>query len=326
MKRSLPSTPLLRVVYFVLTLIAKLLSVLTLVFVLIVSITLTSCDSGSKSTVNKSNKDAYADADTVFYHRLRGDLYRIAGKDCDPKQIDRLKILADSAKLTAPDTDHSVIVNDSDGTPYTLGIGLPRNFDRNRVYPLIIYLHGGIGTEVSTKGERAWEMFGGLRDSIDVIVASPSGNRFAPWWSRRGTGRIIHAVRYVETMYAVDTNKVFLAGVSDGATGCYAVASALGGGGPFAGFFAISGFGGMLQNLGVQLSIDNLRKRPIYNVNGGKDHLYPIEAVSGFVDYLRGEGVPVTAKVYPDEGHGFDYKEREYSELIRRIKDWSLKS
>jgi predicted peptidase len=275
--------------------------------------------------VSKSaaDKNAFVDADTLFYHRLRGDVYKIAGKACAPNQVNRLKILADSAKLTSPGKDHSVTVSDSDGTPYALGIGLPRNFDRNRACPLIIYLHGGIGTEISDKGERAWEMLGGLRDSIDLFLASPSGNRFAPWWTPRGMGRITHAVRYVSTMYNVAPDKIFLAGVSDGATGCYAFASATGGG-PFAGFFAVSGYGGMLPNLGAPLSVENLKKRPIYNVNGGKDRLYPIDAVNQFIEYLREAGVPVTNKVYPDEGHGFDYREREYAELIRRIREWSL--
>ncbi|MDR2592581.1 MAG: dienelactone hydrolase family protein [Chitinispirillales bacterium] len=283
---------------------------------------LTSCESGSKST---SGKGGYVSADSFFYHRAKGDLYKIAGKECDPKQTGRLKTLADSARTASPDKDHFVAVNDSDGTPYALGIGLPHNFDRNRAYPLIVYLHGGIGTEISTKGEHAWEMLGGLRDSIDLIIASPSGNRFAPWWTHRGMERILHAVRYASIMYDIDTDKIFLAGVSDGATGCYAVASALGGNGPFAGYFAISGFGGMLPNLGVRLSIDNLRKRPIYNIQGGKDRLYPIEAVNGFIEYLSKEGVPVVSKVYPDEEHGFEYKELEYSELLKRVKEWSLK-
>jgi len=313
MKRYLPSITL--------SLPRESVSMLISILIPLIAVLLTSCGSGSKSTA----KDGYASADSVFYHRAKGDLYKIAGKECDPKQINRLKILADSAKLTSPDRDHSVIVNDSDGTPYTLGIGLPHNFNRNRAYPLIVYLHGGIGTEISNKGERAWDMLGGLRDSIDVILASPSGNRFAPWWTPRGTARIVHAVRYVETMYDIDTDKIFLAGVSDGATGCYAVASTMGGDGPFAGFFAISGYGGMLPSLGVPLSIDNLKARPIYNIQGGKDQLYPIEAVNSFINYLRGEGVQITGKVYPDEGHGFDYREREYSELVKRIREWSLK-
>jgi len=289
---------------------------------LIAAAALISCESAPKSTVGKN---AYVSADTLFYHRVRGDLYKIAGKECDPNQANRLKTLADSARLASPDKDYSVTVSDSDGTPYALGIGLPRNFDRNRAYPLLVYLHGGIGTNISDKGERAWEMLGGLRDSIDVILASPSGNRFAPWWSGRGMARIIHTVYYVKTMYSIDTNKIFLAGVSDGATGCYAAASSAMGAGTFAGYFAVSGYGGMLPQLGAQLSIDNLKRRPIYNINGGKDRLYPIEAVNAFIDYLRGEGVPVTNKVYPDEEHGFDYREREYSEFAGRIREWSLK-
>jgi len=270
-----------------------------------------------------SPKNDYVSADELFRHRVKGDLYRIAGRECRPGEIHKLKELADSARMNSPVSDHSVVLSDSDGTPYTLGIGLPNRFERGRAYPLIVYLHGGIGTEVSDKGARAWEMLGGLRDCVDVLLASPSGNRFAPWWTPRGMSRVARAVEYMGVMYAVDSAKVFLAGVSDGATGCYAVASTPSASRPFAGFFAISGFGGMLPDLGVRLSPENMRGRPIYNIQGGQDKLYPITLVNGFIDYLQKNGVPVTSKVYPEEGHGFDYREQEFQELARLIGEWA---
>jgi len=269
-----------------------------------------------------SPKNDYIGADELFHHRLRGDLYKIAGRECRPSEINRLKELADSARANSPVSDHSVVLSDSDGTPYTLGIGLPRRFERGRAYPLIVYLHGGIGTEINNKGERAWEMLGGLRDCVDVLLASPSGNRFAPWWTPRGLSRIAHAVEYMETVYAVDSAKIFLAGVSDGATGCYAVATTPSASRPFAGFFAISGFGGMLPGLGVRLSPENMRGKPIYNIQGGEDRLYPIDLVSAFIEDLQKSGVPVTSKVYPEEGHGFDYREREFQEIARLVMEW----
>jgi predicted esterase len=135
--------------------------------------------------------------------------------------------------------------------------------------------------------------------------------------------RVARAVEYMGVMYAVDSAKVFLAGVSDGATSCYAVASAPSASRPFAGFFAISGFGGMLPDLGVRLSPENMKGKPIYNIQGGQDKLYPITLVNGFIDYLQKNGVPVTSKVYPEEAHGFDYREQEFPELARLIGEWA---
>jgi len=269
-----------------------------------------------------SNNNDYVSADEYFAHQTIGDLYKISGKTVRPNELERLKFLADSARQNSPVVEHSVVLSDSDGTPYTLGIGLPHGFDRKRAYPMIIYLHGGTGTEITNKGDRAWDMLGGLRDCVDVILASPSGNRFAPWWSARGQGRITHAVRYVNTMYLVDTAKIFLAGVSDGATGCYAAASTPAVSKQFAGFFAISGFGGMLPNLGFNLSIASMRDKPIYNIQGGQDRLYPISAVTEFIKYLQENGVPITSKIYDEENHGFDYKEKEFPELARLVREW----
>jgi acetyl esterase/lipase len=285
--------------------------------VLVLVLTVFGCSS-------RSPANDYIGADEFFRHRLKGDRYRIAGRECRPSEKHRLRELADSARMNSPVSDHSVILSDSDGTPYTLGVGLPNRFERGRACPLVVYLHGGIGTEISNKGERAWEMLGGLRDCVDIFLASPSGNRFAPWWTPRGLSRIIHVVEYMETMYAIDSARIFLAGVSDGATGCYAVASTPSANRPFAGFFAISGFGGMLPDLGVPLLPENMKNKPVYNVQGGQDKLYPISSVNGFIDYLQKNGVPVTSKVYPEEGHGFDYREREFPEFARFIREWRL--
>jgi len=109
--------------------------------------------------------------------------------------------------------------------------------------------------------------------------------------------------------YPINPDKVFLAGVSDGATGCYAVANTMCG--PFAGFIAVSGFGGMLPQMGIQLFPSNIMQRPIYNVNAGKDRIYPIEEVRKFLDWLTNSGVAIERKEYPDELHGFDYRGKE---------------
>jgi len=210
---------------------------------------------------------------------------------------------------------------DSTGVEYTLGWKTPARIRQDTTYPLIIYLHGGTSTQLITKGEKAYDMLSPLADSFKLFLASPSANRFTPWWSPQGIWRILQTLRFMTLRYPINPAKVFLAGVSDGATGCYAVANTACG--PFAGFFAISGFGGMLPQVSMDLIPANIMQRPIYNVNAGKDRIYAIAQVKMFLNWLMARGVRVEHKEYPDEEHGFDYREKEFGTLAGYIRNWT---
>lgn len=233
------------------------------------------------------------------------------------KIIDSFVISLRSKSPTGP---HFEKIKDSSGISYLLGYYAPEKFRTDTLYPLVIYLHGGTGTELNTKGEKAYEMLRPLADSTQLFLASPSANRDARWWSADGLYRILQTVRYMSLYYPIDPDKIFLAGVSDGATACWEAANTICG--PFAGFFAISGFGGMLPSIGVTLYPENIRQRPIYNVNAGRDRLYPYDIVNKFLDYMLSKGVPVTRNGYPEEEHGFDYREKEFPMLYTLIKVW----
>jgi hypothetical protein len=159
-----------------------------------------------------------------------------------------------------------------------------------------------------------------LVDSCEAFLASPTATRSVPWWSPMGVERILQTVRFMALHFPIDPERIVLAGVSDGALGCYASATLVPG--PFAGFIAISGNGAILPSLGVPLTPGNLMQRPIYNVNAGHDRLYPVEQVGAFLDALRGQGVDVERRVYPDEDHGFDYRDREMGALAARVRSW----
>lgn len=212
-------------------------------------------------------------------------------------------------------------LTDSSGMPYLVGFSTPQVIAGDTTYPLIIYLHGGIGGERNDKGDSAFFMLKPLADTFNLFLASPSANRHAPWWSAIGLSRILQTLRFMTLRYPINPRKVFLAGVSDGATGCYAAANTISA--PFAGFIAVSGFGGMLPALDMPLATANLKQRPIYNVNAGLDHIYPVKNVRKFIRRLQEEGVPVTSKIYPDEKHGFDYRAKEMGTLANLIRTWS---
>jgi acetyl esterase/lipase len=215
-------------------------------------------------------------------------------------------------------------LTDSAGAVYVLGFCTPKKIRPDTLYPLVLYLHGGTGTQVNTKGEKAYEMLLPLADSMQLFLASPSASRDARWWDATGLYRILQTVRYMTMHYPIDQDKIFLSGVSDGATGCWAAANSING--PFAGFFAISGFGGMLPSIGMELFPENIRQRPIYSVNAGKDRLYSLDMVNQFLDYIVSKGVPVIRKTYPDEEHGFDYRAKEFGTLCGLLRTWKRPS
>jgi hypothetical protein len=209
-------------------------------------------------------------------------------------------------------------LTDTFNATYTLGWKTPSTVRRDTLYPLIVYLHGGIGTGLTTKGEKAYEMLSPLSDSFNLFLASPSANRETPWWSPGGMSRVLQTIRFMTLCYPVNPDKIFLAGVSDGATGCWAAANTIWA--PFAGFIAVSGYGGMLFQLGMKLYPQNFMQRPIINVNAGKDHIYPVESVRLFIRWCIANGAAVDSVFYPDEKHGFDYREKEWGHFARFIR------
>lgn len=253
-----------------------------------------------------------------FVNPTSHKLDSLARWNCSRHEWD--SIIAQAHAIQTRPGEFAQLLTDSAGLTYSLGFKTPAVIRPDTLYPLIVYLHGGVGTTSTNKGEKAWDMLSPLSDSLQIFLSSPSGNRQAPWWSPLGIGRILQSVRYMALKYPIDPRRIFLAGVSDGTTGCYAVANACGS--PFAGFFAISGYGGILPQMKIPLFPSNLMQRPIYNCNAGKDDHFPIAYVNQFLNWLDSNGVMVTRSFYPEEKHGFDYREKEFGKIAALLRAW----
>jgi hypothetical protein len=76
---------------------------------------------------------------------------------------------------------------------------------------------------------------------------------------------------------------------------------------PFASFLPLNGFFMVLKNemgdADGDLFPNNLRNKPLFVVNGGRDPLYPTSIVEPYIDHLREHGVDVTYKPQPNAGH-----------------------
>ena len=109
----------------------------------------------------------------------------------------------------------------------------------------------------------------------------------------------------VKRTYNVDENRVYLTGISDGATGVYFYAMKLPT--PFSAFLPLNGNMRVLATPSTrangQLYAGNMVNKPFFIVNGGRDPLYPVSAVAPHVEMLTAAGTEVTFRPQPEAGH-----------------------
>jgi len=95
-----------------------------------------------------------------------------------------------------------------------------------------------------------------------------------------------------------------VSGVSDGGTGAYFIA--MRDTTPYASFLPLNGYIMVLSNDEIDdggVFPGNLRNKPLFAINGGKDRLYPISIVEPYTRYLMKHGVEIEYHPQPDGEH-----------------------
>jgi predicted esterase len=184
---------------------------------------------------------------------------------------------------------------------YTLDV--PENYDPARKYPVRVQLHGGVGRIETSAPPRAAQ--NARLAGAEQIYVMPSAWKDEPWWTGRQVENLRAILDLVKRTYNVDENAVVLSGVSDGGTGTYYVA--MRDTTPFASFLPLNGFIMVLKNETTQADGDlfpnNLRNKPLFIVNGGRDPMYPTRAVDPYVDHLKNGGVALEYHPQPNAAH-----------------------
>ena len=171
---------------------------------------------------------------------------------------------------------------------------LPEGYDAevDRAWPLMIFLHGagerGDSLEAVSVHGPIKERWAG-RDLPFVIVAPqvPAGER----WT---VGRVAAALDDALATYRIDTDRVYLTGLSMGGFGTWEAIMRM----PERFAAAVPICGG-----GLPLGLDAAASVPVWTFHGAMDPVVPIEMSVGMVRALRGAGGDVRFTVYPDAGH-----------------------
>jgi poly(3-hydroxybutyrate) depolymerase len=190
----------------------------------------------------------------------------------------------------------------SDGVEHQYVLNVPDNYDPARRYQVRFHLHGGVGGRASNAPVGTGTI--GALAGAEQIYVIPYAWNDAPWWSDDQVLNLVEILDAAKRLYNVDENRVVVSGVSDGATGAYWVAMRETT--PFASFLPLNGYWMVLASGDIDdgmLFANNLRNKPIFAVNGGRDRLYPTSLVDPHIAHLKRGGVTLDYRPQPEAGH-----------------------
>ncbi len=195
----------------------------------------------------------------------------------------------------------------ADGTEFRYEAYIPDGYDAARRYPVRVYLHGGVARPRRDDAPfwRNAEPY--LRD--DTILVFPESWSEEMWWQASQVENLAGVLTHLKATYNVDENAVHLGGISDGATGAFY--HAFKAPTPWASFLSFIGHPVVLANPSTgadgQMYVTNLRNKPFFAVNGGRDRLYPISSVLPFFQLFVDAGIFLDFRPQPEGEHNMEW-------------------
>ena len=190
----------------------------------------------------------------------------------------------------------------SDGVEHSFAVTVPDTYDPARRYQVRLQLHGGVSGRATNAPVGPGTV--GTLTGAEQIYVVPYAWAEQPWWSADQVMNLTAIVDRLKRLYNVDENRVVLSGVSDGGTGTYYVAMRETT--PFASVLPLNGYLMVLALRDIDdglVFVNNLRNKPLFAVNGGRDPLYPTRVVDPYIDHLKQGGVSVAYHPQPNAGH-----------------------
>lgn len=173
---------------------------------------------------------------------------------------------------------------------------LPADYEKDarKKWPLMMFLHGksqwGNNLELVKKHGPPKMIAEGK--SFDFIIVSPQCPNDIFWPEQ--TDVLINLLDEIEKKYRVDTDRVYLTGLSMGGFGTWTLAEKY----PqrFAAIAPICG--GSEQYLAYRL-----KNVPVWAFHGARDRLVPVQRSQEMVDEVKAAGGDAKLKIYPNAEH-----------------------
>jgi len=172
---------------------------------------------------------------------------------------------------------------------------LPADYGKgDKKWPLMMFLHGagerGDNLELVKKHGPPKMLAQGK--SFDFIVVSPQCPNDL-WWPEQ-TDMLINLLDEIEAKYRVDTDRVYLTGLSMGGFGTWTLAEKY----PQR-FAAIAPICGGSE----RYAANRLKDVPVWAFHGAKDKIVPVERSQEMVNAVKAAGGGVKLTIYPEAEH-----------------------
>lgn len=176
---------------------------------------------------------------------------------------------------------------------------------------MIVILHGMGGSGDTTL--QSWRK----RLGDEFIILCPSYPMGA-WWTLSAEELVLQLIRETKMRVPVDPNRIFLAGLSNGALGTYII------GAFYADYFAgVVPIAGAISEPHYLHFLINLTNTPVYSIQGQYDPIFPIQFSYRINKILTDMKYPLTYREHTEKGsaHGGHFMpESEVPPLLEWLK------
>lgn len=210
-------------------------------------------------------------------------------------------------------------------TDYLLFLPQGYKASRSKRWPLILFLHGSgeRGTNIWRATIHGPTKYIEKHPEFPFILVTPQ----CPPGQKWSDDTLLALLDSVIAKYNVDTNRIYLTGLSMGGYGTWSLATTY----PER-FAAVAPICGGEGNIGVVLSIhentkaDALKTLPIWAFHGGKDNVVSVEESERMVNILKKIGnSDVKLTIYPEAQHNSWTETYNNPELYEWFLEHSLK-
>jgi len=192
---------------------------------------------------------------------------------------------------------------------------LPKGYDKNKIYPLIVTLHGaderGDNIDQLKKAGLPKEIEEGM--NIPFIVLCPQCPKTSFWIKE--SDFVIALIDFIALNYWVDIKKIYLTGYSMGGNGTWYISMMHPN--KFAAIAPICGEG----NPNLSKFIAHI---PIWAFHGAKDKIVKLAQTEEMVNSLKRQGAKVVITVYPEGHHNVWLNTYKNMDLYKWFLEYSL--
>jgi len=205
---------------------------------------------------------------------------------------------------------NKTVATNGEARAYVLYV--PKDYTSSKKWPVILFLHGSgergdDGLKQSEVGIGAAIRMGSERFPALVVMPQCKPDKH---WADDMADYALNALDQTIKHYSVDTNRLYLTGLSMGGYGSWTIATQH----PdmFAAVVPICGGGDPEQ------AAQKLKDEPIWVFHGGADPTVPVEQAHRMVEALKAAGSSIKYTEYPGVGH--NSWDKAYGE--KDLTDW----